>query len=56
MTNLMNDFGIFLNFIWTYIENIFNWLFSTWLGELLIFTIIITLFLVIINLIIKMKD
>ena len=56
MSNFMSDFGIFFNSILGGIQTLWNWLFSTVLGEIILFTIIISLFLSLIYLIIDFKN
>ena len=56
MSNFLNDFNIFLNFIITSIGSIYNWLISTVLGEILLFIVIISIFLFVIYLIINFKN
>ena len=49
MSNFLNDFNLFFTKMW-------NWLFSTVIGEVILFTILISLFLFIIYLIIDFKN
>lgn len=56
MSEFMNDFGIFFNSILTSMQTLWTWLFSTVLGKIILFTIIISLFLFIIYLIIDFKN
>ena len=56
MSNFMSDFNIFFNSIFGGVQTIWNWLFSTVLGEIILFTIIISLFLTIIYWIIDFKN
>ena len=56
MENLLNDFKTFFSVILSCMNDIFNWLTSTIIGEILFFTIIISLFFFIINLFIDFKD
>lgn len=56
MSNFMSDFNIFFTSILGGIQTLWNWLFSTVLGEVILFTIIISLFLSLIYLIIDFKN
>ena len=56
MSNFLNDFNIFLNFIITTMSTIYNWLVSTVLGEIILFVVIISIFLFVIHLIIEFKN
>ena len=56
MQNFVNDFGIFFSAIFNCIKSFWNWFISTTLGEILLFIILISLFLFIINLIVNFKD
>lgn len=55
MQNLLNDFSIFFNSIWGYIITVYNWIINSVLGELIIFTVIISLFFFIIYKFIELK-
>lgn len=56
MENFMNDFEVFFSKIFECIKNLWNWLSGTIIGEILLFVIIISLFIFILNLIIDFKD
>lgn len=56
MSEFMNDFSIFFSSLLNGIQSLWNWLFSTVLGEVILFTIIISLFLTIIYWIIDFKN
>lgn len=56
MSNFMSDFNIFFTSILGGIQTLWNWLFSTVLGEIILFTIIISLFLYLIYKIIDFKN
>lgn len=56
MATFLNDFTLFFNTIFELMMNFWNWFSSTILGEIIIFTIIIGLFIGIIYLIIQMKN
>lgn len=56
METFVNDFGIFFNKIFECVIKLFNWFISTTLGEILLFIIIISLFLFILNMFVDFKD
>ena len=56
MENFMNDFEIFFTKIFSALTSLWNWLTGTIVGEILLFIIIISLFLFLINLIVNFKD
>lgn len=56
MESFVNDFGIFFNMIFNCVSKLFNWFISTTLGEILLFMIIISLFLFIVNIFVDFKD
>lgn len=55
MTEISNDFKIFFNLIFDSVVNFYNWYIGTFLGEILIFIIVIGLFLTIIEIIIGLR-
>ena len=48
MSNFMSNFEVFLNFFLNGIGSIYTWFMSTIIGQILIFTIIISIFIYII--------
>lgn len=56
MENFMSDFNVFLNFFINGINLIWNWLISTILGKIIIFTVIISIFIYIINKLVSIGD
>ena len=56
MASFMSDFSTFFNYILAAIQTLWNWLFSTVLGEIILFTVLISLFIYIIYLIIDFKN
>jgi len=56
MESFANDFMIFFNKLFECVGTFWNWLISTTLGEILMFIIIISLFLFVINLFVDFKD
>lgn len=56
MENLLNDFKTFFSVILSCMTDIYNWITSTVIGEILFFTILISLFFFLINLFIDFKD
>lgn len=56
MASFMSDFSTFFNYILASIQTFWNWLFSTVLGEIILFTILISLFIYIVYLIIDFKN
>lgn len=56
MANLISDFNVFFNSIFNSVSTVFNWFISTPLGEIILFMILISLFLFIINLFVDFKD
>lgn len=56
MENFLYDFNLFFNKIWSSVQSISEWIFSSIIGEILIFIILISLFIFIISLLINMKD
>lgn len=56
MSEFMNGFNIFFNSILGAIVTLWNWLFSTVFGQIITFTIIISLFLTVIYWIIDFKN
>lgn len=56
MSGFMNDFNVFFSSILGCMQTLWNWLFSTVFGQIITFTILITLFLVIIYWIIDFKN
>lgn len=56
MTTFLNDFTLFYNTIFELMINFWNWFSGTILGEIIIFTVIISLFVGVIYLIVHMKD
>lgn len=56
MATFLEDFKIFFSTIFDLMVVFWNWLSSTIIGEIIIFTIIISIFIGIIYLIIHMKD
>lgn len=56
MASFMSDFSTFFNYILAALQTFWNWLFSTVLGEIILFVILISLFIYIIYLIIDFKN
>lgn len=56
MTQFMNDFQVFFNGIFSCLTTLWNWLTSNIIGEILLFVIIISIFIFILNLFIDFKD
>lgn len=56
MKEFINDFNIFFNGIFGAIQTLWNWLFSTVLGKVVLFTILISIFIFIILAIIDFKQ
>lgn len=56
MSNFLNDFNLFFTAIFNCLTKMWNWFFSTVIGEVILFTILISLFLFIIYLIIDFKN
>lgn len=56
MSGFMNDFNIFFTSILGGVQSVWTWLFSTIIGQIILFTIIIMLFIFVIDLIIGFKD
>lgn len=56
MQTLLNDFSIFFTAIWNYVIQIYNWIINSIVGELIIFTVIISLFFFIIYKFNEMKN
>lgn len=56
MVNYMSDFQTFLDYIMSGIIQIFTWISTTILGEIMFFTLMILIFLFAIRLIIGLKD
>lgn len=56
MQNLLNDFRTFFNVIIGCMSDIYNWLTSTVIGEIIFFIILISLFFFLINLFVDFKD
>ncbi len=56
MENFMADFNVFLSFFINGISLIWNWLISTILGKIIIFVVIISIFIYIINKLVSIGD
>ncbi len=56
MQELMNDFQVFFSGIFSCLTSLWNWLISTTLGEIILFVVLISIFIFIINLFIDFKD
>ena len=56
MQNFMNNFNIFLSFFISGINIIYNWLISTIIGQIIIFILIISIFIYIINKLTELDD
>ena len=56
MQSFVNDFSLFFDMIFNSIKSFFNWYFTTIVGEITLFVLIIALFFFVANLIIDMKD
>lgn len=56
MSEFMSDFGIFFNSILGSVQTLWQWLISTVFGQIITFTIIISLFLTVIFWIIDFKN
>lgn len=56
MNSFLNDFSVFFNKMFDCVVSIWNWLISTTIGEIIIFTIIISFFLFVLNLFVDFKD
>lgn len=56
MENFIKDYRIFFNCFFSSIIELFNWLMSTVIGEIIICCIIMGIFLLIVDLIIELKD
>lgn len=56
MSNFMNDFNIFFNMIFKSVKSLFNWFIGTTIGEIFLFTIIISIFFIILTAITQFKD
>lgn len=56
MNNFLADFQVFLNYVMSGIGQIYDWFSSTILGEIMLFSVLILVFLYIIHLIIDFKD
>ena len=49
MTNLINDFNVFLSFIFESLTSLWNWFTNNLMGEILIFLLLISLFFFLVN-------
>ena len=56
MQQFVNDFSIFFNKMFECIISMWNWIISTTLGEIIIFLVLISIFLLLINQFINFKD
>lgn len=56
MSSFINDFKLFFNVIFECLTEIFNWLTSTIIGEIIFFVIIMSAFVGFIVMIVHMKD
>lgn len=56
MQEFINDFNIFMSGIFGAVQTLWDWLFSTVLGKIILFTITISIFLFIIKIIIDFKQ
>jgi len=56
MVSYMSDFQVFFQYVWGGFGQIFNWLSTTILGDIMFFTLMILIFLFAIRLIIGLKD
>lgn len=56
MKEFINDFNVFFNGIFGAIQTLWNWLFSTVLGKVVLFTVLISIFIFIIWAIIDFKQ
>lgn len=56
MKEFISDFNIFFNGIFGAIQTLWNWLFSTVLGKVVLFTVLISIFIFIIWAIIDFKQ
>lgn len=56
MQNLLNDFKNFFNVILSCMTDVFNWLTSNVIGEIIFFIILISIFFFLINLLVDFKD
>lgn len=56
MENFMGDFSIFLSFFINGINLIWNWLIGTIIGKIIIFLLIISIFIYIINKFVEIGD
>ena len=56
MSTFINDFNIFFNSIFTCIQKLWTWLFSNTLGEIILFTITISVFISIVYLLVDLKN
>ena len=56
MKEFISDFNIFFNGIFGAIQTLWNWLFSTVLGKVILFTVLISIFIFIIWAIIDFKQ
>lgn len=56
MQTFLNDFSVFMDLVFDGISSLWNWLMSTVLGEIILFTIIIGIFFILFNLFVDSKD
>lgn len=56
MENFLSDFNLFLSFFINGINLIWNWLISTIIGKILIFVLIISIFIYLINKFVELGD
>lgn len=56
MSSLLSDYKIFFSSVFDSIKNIYNWIFTTAIGEVYLFTIIIAMFFLIIYMFNEFKD
>ena len=56
MQNFVNDFGLFFTMLFGAIKEFFNWYFSTIIGEITLFILVIGIFFFVVNLIVDLKD
>lgn len=56
MSSLLNDYQIFFSSIFDSIKKIYSWIFTTAVGEVYLFTIIIAMFFLILYIINEFKN
>ena len=56
MNNFLTDFSSFMHIFLEELISVFNWFMSTLIGEIIVFTIIILIFVALLKRIIHLKD